>query len=191
MSTTVLFVEQIIVGFQGALWIVLFVTAIIGSEKIPAWLRDPKNWSTPVAIIVVIYLYSLGVVLDRVFQGLAELIDFEKMLSRIKFIKTFSNAAHDNDLVKVYAKVGILTPYFQYVVGRTRISRATMFNFPLIAFGLILNLDWSSHRILILLVLLSLVIFTPLCVFTYASFLETLETRGRQVLENPDIKIGL
>lgn len=190
MNTTVLFVEQIIIGFQGALWIVLFIAAIVERGKMTTWLCELKDWSTLITIIVVACIYSLGVILDRVFHGLANLINFRKRLTIFKFIKKRSKAAHNDDLVKVYTKVGVLTPYFQYIVGRTRISRATMFNIPLIALGLIFNLDWSSQLILVLLVLFSSVVLTALCIFAYVSFLETLEARGQQILEDPNIKIG-
>ena len=51
-------------------------------------------------------------------------------------------------------------------------------------------LDWSSQLILVLLVLFSSVALTALCIFAYVSLLETLEARGQQILENPNIKIG-
>lgn len=189
MNTTVLFVENIIIGFQGALWIVLFIAPYVELGNMKTWLCELKDWSALITIIAVACIYSLGVILGRVFNILTELIKFKRLLRlllKIKFIEKIFKAAHneEEELVRVSHQVGILKSYYQYLVGRTRIAEATMFNLPLIVLGLIVNLDWPLW-------LKALIVFVlaVLCVVVYMTFLGTIEARKKQILENPNIKI--
>ena len=188
MGTTPLFVEQIVIGVQGVLWIGLIVAAFLDRDVLAAWTPHLKDWAFLVTVVVLSTIYTLGLILERIFSALAVLLNLRQRVSRIAFPLSLKCRAHSDGLMKLYERTEMLTPYFQYVIVRTRISLATCFNVPLITLGLLLHIRTMSFG-LVAFVFLVGAIATVVSILTYASLVETLEVRARQVVGNTDLTL--
>lgn len=75
MGTTLLFVELLITGVQASVWLVLVGVNIYGFGWFQALSTSLKEWQTPAAIVVLSFIYVLGIAVDRVADGVFSWLD--------------------------------------------------------------------------------------------------------------------
>ena len=68
MSTTAVFAEILVVGFQASAWLTLLVLGFFGTDWIT--LTDLEKWVALITIVVVATAYMLGVIMDRIADDL-------------------------------------------------------------------------------------------------------------------------
>jgi len=137
MSTTSLFVELVVIGAQGIVWIGLLVLSATGwpSATVLKDLNTPLVW-----VGALLLCYTLGVVLDRAFDYLGfrnwEYAIRDTALRDILGEEvTEANRQEKYTLLRLYtlSAVGAEGELFTYYRHRVRIARATAWNFALIA----------------------------------------------------------
>lgn len=129
MGTTLLFVELLITGVQASVWLVLVGVNIYGFGWFQALSTLLKEWQTPAAIVVLSFIYVLGIAVDRVADGV-----FSKLDIRIKD-KEISNKNGLSVSVMRWTKGPCneaLEGHFQYMRSRIRVARASVVNLALI-----------------------------------------------------------
>ncbi|NPA71215.1 MAG: hypothetical protein GXO35_00170 [Gammaproteobacteria bacterium] len=170
MSTTALFVELLVIGFESLLWVFLLTVVVYGKDVV-FLIRDAFLAANLFVTAVIISLsYLLGIVFDEISDFLTE-----KWASKIR------SSVHEKNLPEMWDIQAYIFSHslhasekLDYMRSRIRILRASIFNVALIfVFGLVLihtrpelipnglksTLDWS------------IVIFGIVCVsgvaFTY------------------------
>lgn len=126
MSTTLLFVELLIIGIQASVWLFLLSIIMFGSN----WLSTIINasmWETMTAVILLSFSYAIGIIIDRIAD-----------LTFGKWDKAMTNNAIPNPSVPtavIRYKLGKdnenLNRQFEYIRSRIKISRASSINFAL------------------------------------------------------------
>ena len=127
MSTTALYVELIVIGFQALAWIVLALDSFI-----PGLLRttvDSVN-STLLIIAAIIPVYVLGMIFDRVSDEI-----FSKSETRIR---NASGLQAENSLLVEGSTMA--HEFLVYTKSKHRILRAASLNIPLITIAAIVHL---------------------------------------------------
>lgn len=120
MNTTALFVEIIVIGAGGTIWLALLVLSVFGYNWIP-W-KEATSIVTLVPVLSLIYV--LGIVIDRLADQLYS--TWDKKLRKQEFS---SNEEYHNARTYVYnyAPDRIIS-LFEYGRSRLRISRAWSIN---------------------------------------------------------------
>jgi len=133
MSTTLLFVELLIIGVEVTLWMLLLALAVFDLS----WLKAAATtgWENVLTVLFLAICYTTGILFDRfadwVFSGASE-----HLKERI-----IPNPPEPYVVMRFKAAKGdeYLNRLFEYIRSRMRIARASAINLPLIAvFGLIL-----------------------------------------------------
>lgn len=132
MNTTFLFVELLIIGFESWVWMTLLFFSKYSLEDLEGSLPFLKDWQPLILLVVLAFVYVAGVIMDRIadwaFRWLEDLYKqqiigkFDKPVSVLRF-----SLGTQNDF---------LNQQLDYTRTRLRIVRASVLNFPLIAFGL-------------------------------------------------------
>jgi hypothetical protein len=122
MSTTVLFVEHLITGFQATVWTSLLVLSVFGYEWVD--LNKYKDFIAIVTMLVISFIYPLGVFVDNTSD---ELLKSWNRKIREKCIEDKTLSARK---LLTITDDDAFAEYLGYV--RTRISRSTFLNFLLI-----------------------------------------------------------
>lgn len=168
MSTTQLFVELLITGFGGLVWLVIFICSICGINMEQVF---NYNYSTFFIIPVSGFAYVLGILIDRL--GYQLFIKYEKRNIPI----VFENSA---DYPKDKTGITYAEPIITYIMHkskhlenqmmynrtRLRLSRSWILNFFFIAIALFcyyLTQDNGNCEIFIVLSVLTLV----LCIYAF------------------------
>ncbi|MBC8554680.1 MAG: hypothetical protein H8D23_34140 [Candidatus Brocadiales bacterium] len=125
MSTTVLFIEHLITGFQASIWIVLFILTIFGYEWIN--LFDLEKYATVITLLFISFVYPLGVFIDNIADDLLK--PWNRMI-RSKYIQDENQSARS---LLAMTKDEVMAEYLGYVRTRIRISRSAFVNFLLIS----------------------------------------------------------
>ena len=71
MSTTALLAELVIIGIQTCTWMSLFILTIFGYKWVPTIASSLKNWTILITIISVSIFYTVGIIIDRLWDGVA------------------------------------------------------------------------------------------------------------------------
>lgn len=139
MSTTDLFVEIIIIGIGGLIWLILLILSFLGHQWVP-W---DKAVSLTSLIPFLAITYILGIAVDRISDQIFSIWD--KDLRRAQFS---SNEEYHfaRNYIYTYANEKIID-LFEYGKSRIRISRAWSINFILIAFSAILFISLNSNSL--------------------------------------------
>ena len=149
MSTTLLFVELIIIGLQVTVWLVLVVLLFLGHD----WISPTQlsKWQGLGSVLLLAFAYTVGTLFDRLTDRI-----FKRWHERIKarefpdppaaLVAIRYEVAKDNEY---------LNRLFEYTRSRMRISRATVVNAPVIAlllvtYYLIWMDSWSSKEKLLI-----------------------------------------
>jgi len=126
MNTTVLFVELLIIGFQGGIWILFLILSVFGYK----WLLGLQStgisdWQTLITIFLLSMLYVLGIIIDRTADAI-----FSGWSKRIK-----KRVFPDSDAPTSAIRFGFTNEYLnrqiEYTRTRMRIARASSVNFAL------------------------------------------------------------
>ena len=150
MSTTNLFVELFVIGMGAAVWILLFVLAVLGCT----WASLDRFGSWNAFLPVLAFIYVLGIVVDRMADSLLRAAD-RRLRDR-----AFSGSEKDYHYVRtfVFYRSDKFKDIFDYSRSKLRICRAWIFNFALTALGTIV-LIWvrapqlAMHQKLLLTIL--------------------------------------
>jgi hypothetical protein len=137
MSTTSLFVELLVVGFEALVWISLFFSAFCGIGWLPGLINIFEKAGLFVAIALVGFAYLVGIIFDEIFDFLTV-----GWSSRIK------SAIHEKNLPEMWDMQAYIfgnskeaTEQLGYIRTRVRIMRSSIFNFGLIGIGAILFIN--------------------------------------------------
>jgi hypothetical protein len=138
MNTTAIFVEILVIGMQAIIWIVLLVLSLVGYDWLSAIPVNLDKWSVFVTILLIAYCYTLGIIVDRLADGLFiltkkfMLVKPRNLLLRINRVRqTFEESAQDHRM-ETLASEGGATVFLEYIRSRLRILRATVLNLFLI-----------------------------------------------------------
>lgn len=129
MSTTLLFVEILLIGLQSAVWIIFLVLVLWGNDFLKllenVWLSDIN---IAIGLIIISFLYTIGIFVDR----LADTI-FERWYSSLKN-KIFPNRKTPTQKMRFELSKSNpeLANNMYYARSRIRIARASAINFLLI-----------------------------------------------------------
>lgn len=189
MNTTTLFFEQLIVGCQAAVWIFLFIISLFQPNQIINWVTGLRDWANLLSIVAIAIIFSIGVIVDRVFDVIIAFLKPHVLLAKIKLYKVSGKNFHTDDLIRVYKEANILESYIQYIVSRTRVARATIINIPLITVAILVNINIRLHPWIAITLILIGIFATIMSIITYSSLVSTLQNRGRQLLNDPKAKI--
>lgn len=125
MTTTAIFAELLIGGFQAAAWILFLVWARTG-YGLTALIQDAKDlekWSTFIALLAVAACYGLGILIDRIADSLFG--SFDKRLRKrwyrgaVKVPVARLTVAHESES---------MAKFLDYVRSRMRLARSATFN---------------------------------------------------------------
>ncbi len=137
MSTTLLFVELLIVGLQVCVWIFMLTIIAFGTN----WFQAIKSsglsdWSTLLTILILSFAYSFGIIVDRLADKA-----FSKWEKRLRKKITPDYPYTTKMKIELGEKYKIFENQFEYTKSRLRIARASSLNFgisTILAFLLIL-----------------------------------------------------
>ncbi len=124
MNTTDLFVELIVIGIGGTIWVLLFALSFLGYDWVP-----PEQLFSLVALVPFLSTaYVLGIVIDRVTDAI-----FEKWWSKNLLKKIYKDdSTYLNDRRLIYIHSGRLADLLEYGRSRLRICRGWSLNALLI-----------------------------------------------------------
>lgn len=139
MNTTDLFVEIIIIGIGGLIWLSLLILSFLGHQWVP-W---DKAVSLTSLIPFLAITYILGIAVDRISDQIFS--GWDKDLRKTEFS---SNEEYHfaRNYIYTYASEKVID-LFEYGKSRIRISRAWSINFILIALGAILFIGLNSKTL--------------------------------------------
>jgi hypothetical protein len=134
MSTTLVFVEMLIIGFFTAIWLVLFLWHLseytFQMEAVKDWISKTEDWVTPILLIAGAFFYLLGLLMNSLshsFMGI--FLPTEKTDKAIHSRETFAL-----EVTTVYQKGSAdLIRYLESSLTFLRLARAGFINFLLIA----------------------------------------------------------
>lgn len=154
METTQLYIELIIIGLEGVIWMCAFLADILGNKITSVLANILDNFSSSLLLIGI--LYVVGVLVDR----LADII-FQKKEDDIRI----RSGLHAKSSIIVWKKYNA-EKYAEYSRTRVRILRASILNLPMISISFILYvikyLD-KSYMLVIYIIILGVL-------FTYISW---------------------
>ena len=132
MTTTLLFVELLIIGIEVALWMVLLALAVFDFS----WLKAvaTAGWEGVLTVLFLAICYTIGILFDRFADWF-----FSSVGRRLKE-RIIPNPPEPYIVMRFKAARGdeYLNRLFEYIRSRMRIARASAINLPLITgFGLI------------------------------------------------------
>lgn len=190
MATTTLFAELIVIGLQGTLWLAVLLYGILRirpSDYVSA--QQLGSWAPYLAVASLGWFYTFGAVLDRVFHAAADATQLARLPLKCRWIKKKSSKHSTDNVIEEYYYAGILTSYYQYVVARWRILRATFFNLSILLLVLVLfgvlrgrDVSWPRRDDIWIAIIVSAV----LTIAAYISFFtidNAKDVRGAQIRE--------
>lgn len=121
METTQLYVELIIIGIEGFIWMCTFLVDIIGYEAKGFLAYILGNFSASLFLVGI--LYVIGILVDR----FADII-FRKKESSIRN----TSGLHAKSSFLLWKKYGVVR-YAEYSRMRVKILRASVLNLPMIS----------------------------------------------------------
>jgi len=190
MGTTALVAELIVIGLQGSLWLVLIAWFVGLRASDYVSVETGKTLAPYLAAAAVAWFYSFGAVLDRIFHAVADLTQIARWPLKVSFLAAKSRAHSTDRIVEEYYHSGILKDYFQYIVARWRILRATFFNFLVLSavLSIVALAEMSSlqgpHRRLLLVSLGGSILFTLATFGAFVTIDNAKDVRGRQIREH-------
>lgn len=127
MAYTALFVEIIIIGIQASTWIIIFLIAISDPEQVQKVFDASSDYSLIFATALVPWLYTIGIVVDRICDRLFWIIGGRLLRKRNLDTSGFKDIA-----VAVIEKSATSSyEIYKYYLSRLRIMRAAAVNIPL------------------------------------------------------------
>ena len=184
MSTTALFVEILIIGIQGSIWISLIILSVFGIDWINNTLNSLKDWATLLTLIILAIFYTVGIVLDRIFDALTKMFDPAIPLLKIKYVKNRTQNLLNAERISILKNANALQTYYSYLLSRMRIIRSTFFNIVIIYVTTIVFIISQDIKISILIfVLIFGFLFIVSSLIAYAIIEATYSIRAKQIKE--------
>lgn len=146
MSTTLLYVEILIIGILASVWISLSVFSTVGPPPTDA-VGFPELHPAILATAYLACCYALGIVIDRIADFAFSFTKIAERVLDIRCIKRICDSVseHGNETVRfqVAIKESRATDSLDYLRSRLRISRATTVNAVPLLLATIVSL-WKS-----------------------------------------------
>lgn len=168
MSTTLLFVELLIAGFQVIVWFVLLLFSVFGYDWVFRIQTQVFNgWQLLLSVIALAFVYVLGILFDK----LADII-FSKWDRAIGEKRFGKNAPYvfARDRFQIGRDNTQLYHHFEYIRSRLRIARASSVNFAITTIMAVIFVVTRLQNIPNLFVLLFFIIVVG-CLLTYLAVL--------------------
>ena len=127
MGTTSLYVELVIIGLEAMMWIIAFSIYLTDIKYIS--LIEKLLEKLPVSIFILGVLYILGLIIDRVADGL-----FDKVENKLRASSGLVAASS----ILIWKESG-QEEYFKFTRSKVRILRASSINMPLFMISMALN----------------------------------------------------
>lgn len=125
MNTTLLFVELLIIGLEGWIWIFFFITSIFPIKNYANALMIFRDWELLVFAVFLALTYVLGVMIDRISDRIFRPLEYG---FRDKLITN-----HNKGISVMRFSLGtqndFLNQQLDYTRSRLRIVRASILNF--------------------------------------------------------------
>jgi hypothetical protein len=186
MTTTVLFIEHLITGFQAFVWLTLLIFSLFGFDWFS--IARIKGLETGVAILIISMMYPIGVFID-------ELADkaFKPWERKIKNKIRDEHGIDDSLSVWILlatTKDEMQARYLGYVRTRIRISRSAALNFALITVTSIIftftRLKAVLGSILWKLIIFEFILGTIITIVAIYSWFSINKTYGGQIARGFD-----
>jgi hypothetical protein len=142
LATTSLIVEIIVIGVFALVWVMLFIFKFLGLDLslIPEWLILYKDWSTVVALIMLIVSYQLGWLVNQLSYFIAGKT-FNKPIKSFVFKDQYQN--YDSIKTTVYMNgSSFAVEKVKERLSVVRLTRAAFINFLLISIALF----WLNNK---------------------------------------------
>lgn len=144
MTTTAIFAELLVIGFQTALWITLFALAGLGIDPLKDLLPTLEKWAALLSIVAVALAYTLGVIVDRLTdmaytkwfmkrEWFKKLLVLRKQESKFSWQRLF-----------IYVQSGQPSQFMEYSRSRIRIARSSIANIMLMALSVVTFMQLNS-----------------------------------------------
>lgn len=173
MSTTLMYVELVIIGSHVSAWIILL--GAVFDDKTLNLIKASDN-STLVSIILLSFSYVLGILCDKIADHI--FVNTEKKI-RAKYFEDESIRT-----LKIW-KLNDRMDDFNFTMTRKRIIRASILNIPLITFTLYSYLIKNKfHPLLILCSLLMGGVIFLITWFTHKKMISTYYANSKKLLAN-------
>lgn len=169
MSTTTLFVELLIVGFQAIVWIIFLVATVIGPQCFQQLAIGFSIAGTPITMAFIAVGYFLGVILDEFYESLID-----------PWAKRLRKKCNEKGLPEmwdiqafIFTKSNTATMRLEYIRSRIRIVRSSVFNLTFIIVFSILyycirltpEIPWRTGAIIFTSV--AGLVIVPITIFVY------------------------
>ena len=143
MSTTTLFVELLIIGFQACIWLFLVVSSTIGVNSINFIAGKFSKYPALTTALVFALAYVLGIFFDKLAKWLMEESPIGRYPQSLKDqIAKRNNNKHRHKYQKEYAYImvrkGQPMTDLLYAGSKVRILRASIINIPMITLAAML-----------------------------------------------------
>ena len=175
MTTTAVFAEILVGGVEALIWVALVALTIAQPSKADYEAIGKLHvWAAPIAPVLLVLAYALGIVVDRVADSL--------------FKKIFGKTSDPADLrLQVLARGDKVTDFLEYIRSKIRVARVTTLNLAAItvAAGFFLGLCTSASCCQIFATIAVLLVLTGASLFTTLRIGETYDTRLRQAVALP------
>jgi hypothetical protein len=133
MSITSAFIEIVVIGVQGLVWVSLLAASVFGFDTIKTiQLALNESPGSLTAIMLLSVIYTLGVLIDRIGDGLFVLVKPREVLLRITSFQRWADRAHADQRLPVFLNEGKASSILEYIRSRVRILRSSFFNFVMI-----------------------------------------------------------
>ncbi len=158
MSTTQIFVELLIIGLGGIIWLSIFISGIF-KGPVENFVHFPD---AVYALLIVCVAYVMGIIIDRIAYGIFN--SLEKRNGK-RILKDYSDLTVEKMLYYISTNSEELKNKIFYNRSRLRICRSWIINFCLIAISItFLNVRKHAlsfiHFILLLTILVILIFLT-------------------------------
>ena len=151
MSTTVLFVELLVVGIQAFAWIALVIVGLSGPSPLDTLLSFGSDHQWLAIILFSVVGYTTGIVVDRAADVLFLVLAPKTLLLRVPFIARWADRSTSDVRMEVLAQEGTTTQFLEYFRSRVRVVRGTALNVGLLLLVALVTLGNPSASVVKLL----------------------------------------
>ncbi|MBL8090749.1 MAG: hypothetical protein JNJ43_10495 [Anaerolineales bacterium] len=140
MNTTLLFVELLIIGLEGWIWIFLFTSPLFPIKNYPNMLLIFKDWELVIIAIFLALTYVLGVIIDRIADWRVRPLEKKHRADIITDNTTPISVMR----FSLGTQNDFLNQQLDYTRSRLRIMRASILNIIAITIALCFYL-WKTY----------------------------------------------
>jgi len=128
MNTANVYTEALVCGIQATLWIFISVVHIVGVDHVVPILNNLKEWDILLTIVVLLFCYPLGIIVDRLADVLFTFLPPDKVLSSIKYIERKCKSGLKDEREAFITKIERRFDFLKYLNSRIRLMRSTALN---------------------------------------------------------------